>query len=175
MVNNLFLLKLIFLCNTLISVSQINICFNENCPDYNSRVITKTIIENLNKEITIQLLEQEVNLLFLFKVDTLGKVLGLESFRATDLHMHDSVIINFIDNHIVDKTNLYICYQSSGVTNDRESYKIIRRDIIQKGFAIVPVRVPPLYFYYKYKKDDKTKESKSVYNYLLKQLEEKKE
>ncbi|MDO5666178.1 MAG: hypothetical protein Q4G63_13125 [Bacteroidia bacterium] len=157
----------------MLSFSQINISIDENCLKRNSALISKALIDTFGEDSIRFLLNNDIGIMFISQVDSLGNILKIEKVRSKWV-INNDFVSSIEANLIKNKIRFYICYtqdpsniqKNQIITSAREHFKNSNWKIINFGF---PGELMNLY---EYERKNARKESicLSKYDYLLRQI-----
>ncbi|MGC1391377.1 MAG: hypothetical protein WA816_10100 [Bacteroidales bacterium] len=172
MANRFIIIVLIVCCFKSSLYSQVNISFDKDCIKKNSAMFALTLIEYLGKEKVVELLEEGIDLLAIWQVDSLGRILNFNIRPKKELSKDflDSIEVCLIKNN----KRFLSCWANLPGCSDSTSYKIILKDLSEKnGHIPVNVAFPgELMILYDYEKKEANGQNcgLSRYRYLQEQM-----
>lgn len=163
----------LFFCISGYSFSQIYVSIDSDCLKRNSAIISKAMIEIFGKDSIRNLLEDNIQMIIMPQVDSLGFVLKIEKIRSK-WSITNNFVTSLERSLITNRVRFYICYtkdppniqESIIIANVREYFKNNSSKGIVLGF---PGELMSLY---EYEKEKARKEGVclSKYDYLLMQI-----
>ena len=164
---------IVHLCFSVYSFAQINVNIDSDCLVRNSATISNAMVCIFGKDSVKQILKNNINIVFVCNVDSLGYIKKLERIWSKQ-EISDNFTVS-IENYLVsNKIRFYICYAQDPpnitktciVASVREHFKNNKGIIISYGF---PGELMKLYEYEKEKAREKGF-CLSKYDYFLKQI-----
>ena len=158
---------------SVLSFSQMNVSVDSDCLKRNSALISKVMIETFGKDSISFLLDNNIKIMFVSQVDSLGAVLKLDIVRSNWIITND--FITLIETYLIEsRIQFYICYtqdppnvpKSHIIASAREYFKNNDWKTINLGF---PGELMDLYEYNRKKAKEKGVYL-SKYDYLLMQI-----
>ncbi len=153
------------------SYSQFNISFERDCLVKNSAMLGYSLIKSVHRDSIIGLFENNIQFITFWDVDSLGNIVQFKGYRSKaklSKSVFDKVEAYFRRN----KFHFSICYEAPVGLNRRESYQLIRNDLMQNGRTTYSINVAfpgELMTFYEYD-NRKAKCKMSKYRYLTKQI-----
>jgi len=163
----------LYFCISAYSFSQINVSIDSDCLKRNSAIISKAMIEVFGEESIKKMLDDNIQMVIMPLVDSVGRVLKIEKIRSKWSITNDFVAS--IENHLITNgVRFYICYTKDPPDTQKsliiDSARNCFKNNNSKGIAFgFPGELISLY---EYEKEKALKEGVclSKYDYLLMQI-----
>jgi hypothetical protein len=173
MVKSKYIFLVFFLFSFFTANSQINLNFERDCLNKNSVILSHMFIESLGENTVKKILDNNIRMVILLNVDSLGLVSDCEKIICKQ-NLPISLTQNILNLLTKSKKPFFICYELPRGKNDEEAYKIISKGLFEDKKAIlINVAFPgDLMTLYDYEKKEENKRGKSLtkYEYLQRRI-----
>ncbi len=176
MINRLILLFItcfiVFFSN-----AQINVSLDRDCLSINSAMLSQSLIKVVGTDKVKELIENKVNFLSVWDVDSLGRIFRFNRLLAQKGLLPEGVM-NKLEFYLIKKEKrFFICFEKLPGINDNDAYKIITKDLFaeNKKSFIINVGFPGnLMMSYEYEKEKAEKQNQTLSRYVYFQRQIKK-
>ena len=103
--------------------SQVNISFENSCPEKDCAIIADAFVKVLGDSTVNQLLENEVRIGIVFEIDTLGRVLCIAKYRSKTTF--PKVYMNNIEHYLMNNDKRFCIWYEKPYDDEKKSYDLI--------------------------------------------------